>query len=194
MSSNHYDLTLWVLWRIFSKSSQKFINLTCPTPPPRFPQLPWLWNSAHPIHPGSIWHLNQGGQADVIIMDFSKAFDKVDHKRFLLKLHRLGISHGVMAWIHSFLSDRNQRVHVVLKFEQSDACSVFWGVVWGSVQAKILEIQKSVIKHSSKIPLLFPFFVLKHHFHTMCTAYNNLSEAYGVPGRCRCTRCHIGIL
>ena len=30
--------------------------------------------------------LNQGGQTDVIIMDFSKAFDKVDHQRLLLKL------------------------------------------------------------------------------------------------------------
>ena len=36
-------------------------------------------------------------------MDFSKAFDKVDHQRLLLKLHRLGINTGVMAWIQSLL-------------------------------------------------------------------------------------------
>ena len=36
--------------------------------------------------------LNQGGQTDVIVMDFSKAFDKVDNQRLLLKLHRLGIT------------------------------------------------------------------------------------------------------
>ena len=36
-------------------------------------------------------------------MDFSKAFDKVDHQRLLLKLHPLGINTTVIAWIKSFL-------------------------------------------------------------------------------------------
>ena len=52
--------------------------------------------------------LNQGGQTDVIVMDFRKAFDKVDHQRLLLKLHRLGINSGVFTWIKSFLSNRSQ--------------------------------------------------------------------------------------
>ena len=64
-------------------------------------------------------------------MDFSKAFDKVAHKRLLLKFHRLGISHGVMVWIQWFLSDRTQRV--VLEDEQSDACPVLSGIPQGSV-------------------------------------------------------------
>ena len=34
--------------------------------------------------------LNESGQTDIIVMDFSKAFDKVDHKRLLPKLHRFG--------------------------------------------------------------------------------------------------------
>ena len=50
--------------------------------------------------------LNQGGQTDVIVMDFSKAFDKVVHQRLLLKLHRLGINSIVVTWIQSFLSNR----------------------------------------------------------------------------------------
>ena len=41
--------------------------------------------------------LNQSGQADVIVMDFNQAFDKADHQRFLLKLHKLGIKDG---WSH----------------------------------------------------------------------------------------------
>ena len=36
--------------------------------------------------------LNESGQTDIIVMDFSKAFDKVDHKRLLLKLYRFGIN------------------------------------------------------------------------------------------------------
>ena len=59
------------------------------------------------------------------------AFDKVGHQRLLLKLHRLGINTGVMAWIQSFLSGRSQRV--VLDGETSDACPVLSGVPQGSV-------------------------------------------------------------
>ena len=75
--------------------------------------------------------LNDKGQADVIVMDFSKAFDKVDHQRLLLKLHRLGINHEVITWIQSFLTDRSQCV--VLDGERSDACPVLSGVPQGSV-------------------------------------------------------------
>ena len=52
--------------------------------------------------------LNQGGQIDAIVMDFSKAFDEVGYQRLdLLKLHRLGINTTVIAWIKSFLSGRS---------------------------------------------------------------------------------------
>ena len=75
--------------------------------------------------------LNDKGQTDVIVMDFSKAFDKVDHKRLLLKLHRFGINKDAISWIGSFLSNRMQRV--VLDGEESDSCSVMSGVPQGSV-------------------------------------------------------------
>ena len=71
--------------------------------------------------------MNQGGQTDVIVMDFSKAFDKVDHQRLLLKLHRLGINRTVFAFIKSFLSGRSQ--NVVLDGKQSGACPVLSGVL-----------------------------------------------------------------
>ena len=73
----------------------------------------------------------EGGHADVIVMDFSKAFDKVDHQRLLLKPHRLGINTGVITWLQSFLSGRTQRV--VLDGETSDACPVLSGVHQRSV-------------------------------------------------------------
>jgi retron-type reverse transcriptase len=34
-------------------------------------------------------NLQQGQQTDIIVMDYSKAFDKVDHHKLLLKLQRL---------------------------------------------------------------------------------------------------------
>ena len=39
-----------------------------------------------------IQNSNSGGQTDVIIMDFSKAFDVVPHNLLFLKLRYLGIS------------------------------------------------------------------------------------------------------
>ena len=35
--------------------------------------------------------LNRKGQIDAVLLDFSKAFDKVDHEKLLTKLHSLGI-------------------------------------------------------------------------------------------------------
>ena len=75
--------------------------------------------------------LNESGQTDIIVMDFSKAFGKVDRKRLLLKLHRFGINNDVITWIGSFLSNRTQRV--VLEGEESDTCPVMSGVPQDSV-------------------------------------------------------------
>ena len=51
-------------------------------------------------------------KVDIIYLDFSKAFDKVDHGIFLKKLKKIGINGKVGAWIHNFLSDRQQCVAV----------------------------------------------------------------------------------
>ena len=75
--------------------------------------------------------LNESGQTDIIVMDFSKAFGKVDRKRLLLKLHCCGINNDVITWIGYFLSNRTQRV--VLEGEESDTCPVMTGVPQDSV-------------------------------------------------------------
>jgi len=77
-----------------------------------------------------------GGQTDVILMDFSKAFDRVPHQRLLQKLSYYGIRGPVHRWIQHFLVERQQRVLV------DGACSEFVdvrsGVPQGSVMGPIL--------------------------------------------------------
>ena len=51
-------------------------------------------------------------QIDAILLDFSKAFDKVDHNGLLLKLEHLGIRNSLLNWIRSFLIGRKQKVLV----------------------------------------------------------------------------------
>ena len=51
-------------------------------------------------------------QTDMVILDFSKAFDTVPHRKLLYKLQNYGISGKTHSWIKSFLTEREQRVVV----------------------------------------------------------------------------------
>ena len=56
--------------------------------------------------------LEKEKQTDVLVMDFSKAFDKVSHSLLIHKLSHYGITGHVNKWIENFLSDRRQSVLV----------------------------------------------------------------------------------
>ena len=56
--------------------------------------------------------MSAGKQTDVLVMDFSKAFDKVSHGLLVHKLDHYGIRGKTNTWIHNFLSDRSQAVVV----------------------------------------------------------------------------------
>ena len=53
-------------------------------------------------------NLDTGKQTDVILLDFSKAFDKVAHMHLCYKLRHLGINGSLLEWIKCFLTDRTQ--------------------------------------------------------------------------------------
>ena len=53
-------------------------------------------------------NLEKEKQTDLIVMDFSKAFDKVDHNLLIYKLFNLGVNLKRVSWIKSFLHDRSQ--------------------------------------------------------------------------------------
>ena len=49
---------------------------------------------------------------DMAILDFTKAFDKVTHKRLIHKLNYYGITGSIATWIETFLTGRTQQVVV----------------------------------------------------------------------------------
>ena len=77
-----------------------------------------------------------GKQTDLILLDFLKAFDKVNHSKLIWKLHQYGIRGNALSWIRAFLDNRSQTV--VIEGEESGSVPVSSGVPQGSVLGPIL--------------------------------------------------------
>ena len=80
--------------------------------------------------------MDSGFQTDVILLDFSKAFDTVPHKRLLNKLQNCKINNFIMTWIKSWLTQRTQCV--VVDGISSSSVSVLSGVPQGTVLGPLL--------------------------------------------------------
>ena len=79
---------------------------------------------------------HQNKQTDVVILDFSKAFDTVPHDKLMYKLEKYGIKGDLHKWLTSFLSKREMRV--VIEGEQSHKAVVESGVPQGTVLGPLL--------------------------------------------------------
>jgi hypothetical protein len=73
---------------------------------------------------------------DVIFLDFAKAFDRVPHRRLMIKLHAFGFRGLLARWIAGFLCHRNFSVRVDGKFSQN--VRVRSGVPQGTVLGPLL--------------------------------------------------------
>jgi hypothetical protein len=82
--------------------------------------------------------LNKKQIALLLLIDFSKAFDTVDHNILLHKLHHYGVRDEAHKWLKSYLSDRTQYVCIDNKF--SDTQQLEFGVPQGSILGPLLFI------------------------------------------------------
>ena len=80
--------------------------------------------------------MDNGFQTDVILLDFSKAFDTVPHVRLLNKLQNCKIDNLIITWIKSWLTQRTQCV--VVAGVSFSSVSVLSGVPQGTVLGPLL--------------------------------------------------------
>ena len=80
--------------------------------------------------------LDKKQQHDLVILDFSKAFDRVPHHRLIRKLDNYGIRGSTYNWIEAFLTDRTQQV--LVEGATSDSIPVISRVPQGTVLGPLL--------------------------------------------------------
>ena len=102
--------------------------------------------------------LDKGRQVDVVFLDFSKAFDKVNHAVLLQMLCNFGITGSLLQWCESYLSNRRQKVVLDgISSSWSDASS---GVPQGSLLGPLFFIFTPFTVHYEKI---------RHHLRETAT-------------------------
>ena len=82
--------------------------------------------------------LEQHGGADVIYLDFSKAYDKCETGVMLHKLKEAGVTGKVGMWMAAFLDSKHRQQAVVVDGTISTLSQVISGVPQGTVTAPVL--------------------------------------------------------
>ena len=85
----------------------------------------------------NVWlNLDSNTQTDVLLLNFSKAFDSVDHNILLVTLNAYGISDNLLSWLTNYLSACFQPA--VLEGTSSQWAPITSGAPQGSLLAPLM--------------------------------------------------------
>ena len=90
--------------------------------------------------------MDSGGFAGALLMDLSKAFDSLNHELLLAKLNAYGFGKIALSLIHSYLSNRRQRVKINGSYSTWKETNLQW-------PPKLLEHYASYLCTLSPLPL-----------------------------------------
>ena len=117
--------------------------------------------------------LNNRQVSILLLLDFSKAFDTVDHNILLAKLAHYGIRGPALKWLRSYLSDRKQYVSV--NNSDSSMTKITYGVPQGSILGPLLFI--IYINDIPEISTIAKFILYADDANIIVTA-NTIEEVY----------------
>ena len=79
----------------------------------QFGSIPKCWTTQALVGMEHKWTKHTDGDSStvrVVLFDFGKAFDLIDHSIQAEKLRKLGLPYGILCWIMDFLKSRKQGV------------------------------------------------------------------------------------
>ena len=83
-----------------------------------------------------LFNLDNDRVSGIILIDYCKAFDMVDHVILLNKLHAYGLDNTSLSWFQFYLSDRRQ--FVSMSGKESSTSIIQHGVPEGSILGPLL--------------------------------------------------------
>ena len=103
--------------------------------------------------------LDNEKQIDCILLDFSKAFDKVSHKHHIIKLQHYRVQGPILCWIETFLEARTREV--IVKGEHLDIIPpprMAYGIYRGEMPNLVNHEKVQAQHHHTRLhhPWLFP--------------------------------------